>query len=222
MNTLTKSLMSGVAAIALLTVPAIAQSQAQLETDQVETDVETSLDAAGENIKDAGDATADAAGDAMQATEDAAENVKAETAEAMDQTGQTIEGAANEVDQEVDEIGTDLANDSTMDTDTKAAFAGYTVADLVGKNVLSDQGNDVGEIDAVVDMNGEVVAVVGVGGFLGLGEHDVAIGLDKINVLDDDTLQLVGYTEEELETMPEFDAEMATELEAEAKLYDDM
>ena len=86
-----------------------------------------------------------------------------------------------------------------------AAFAESRVSDLVGMNVLSTNGNDVGEIDRLIrTAGGELAAVVGVGGFLGLGEHDVAIPLDRF-AMANDGLMLEGLTEEELQTMPEWD-----------------
>ncbi|MCK0168850.1 PRC-barrel domain-containing protein [Jannaschia sp. S6380] len=85
-----------------------------------------------------------------------------------------------------------------------AAFADARVSDLVGMNVLSETGDDVGEIDSLVMANGGLLAVVGVGGFLGLGEHEVAIPLDRF-AMTDGALIVDASTEAELEGMPEWD-----------------
>ncbi|MEM7642945.1 MAG: PRC-barrel domain-containing protein [Pseudomonadota bacterium] len=84
------------------------------------------------------------------------------------------------------------------------SFAEARVSDLVGMNVLGATGEDVGEIDRLIAGGGELLAVVGVGGFLGLGEHSVAIPLDRFS-MNDDSLQIDAFTEEELENMPEWD-----------------
>jgi sporulation protein YlmC with PRC-barrel domain len=85
-----------------------------------------------------------------------------------------------------------------------AAFADVRVSDLVGLDVLSASGEDVGEIDRLVAGGGQLMAIVGVGGFLGLGEHSVAIPLDRFEMVGDDLL-LNTVTEEELESLPEYD-----------------
>jgi sporulation protein YlmC with PRC-barrel domain len=84
------------------------------------------------------------------------------------------------------------------------AFTERRVADLVGMDVLGASGADVGEVDRLIANGGQLLAVVGVGGFLGLGEHDVAIPLDRFEMVGDDMV-LTGVTEEQLEELPEWD-----------------
>jgi sporulation protein YlmC with PRC-barrel domain len=59
--------------------------------------------------------------------------------------------------------------------------------ELVGKPVYSRQEERIGEIDELVINNeGRVVAaVVGVGGFLGMGEHKVAIAFPSLKMVRD-------------------------------------
>ncbi|KIT15458.1 PRC-barrel domain-containing protein [Jannaschia aquimarina] len=86
-----------------------------------------------------------------------------------------------------------------------AAFADSRVSDLVGMDVLSTNGNDVGEVDRLIRTSaGELAAIVGAGGFLGLGEHSVAIPLDRF-AMTEEGLMLEGMTESELQAMPEWD-----------------
>ncbi len=66
---------------------------------------------------------------------------------------------------------------------------GYLASNLMGANVYAGTGEEaeiVGDInDILVSDNGEIKAViVGVGGFLGMGEKDVAIDFDRISVQD--------------------------------------
>jgi hypothetical protein len=58
----------------------------------------------------------------------------------------------------------------------------WRVADLEGKDVYGIDGEDIGEInDVIVGEDGRVLAViVGVGGFLGIGEKDVAVGMTAL------------------------------------------
>ncbi|MEM8850731.1 MAG: PRC-barrel domain-containing protein [Pseudomonadota bacterium] len=60
------------------------------------------------------------------------------------------------------------------------AFGDVAVASLLGQNVLEGTGENVGEIERLVSADGSVMAVVGVGGFLGFGEHDVAVPLAEM------------------------------------------
>jgi hypothetical protein len=54
-------------------------------------------------------------------------------------------------------------------------------------------GDDIGEIEEVlVDASGQPVAVVvEVGGFLGIGEREVVLGLDQVQLMDDDLVTSV-------------------------------
>jgi sporulation protein YlmC with PRC-barrel domain len=53
---------------------------------------------------------------------------------------------------------------------------------LIGVNVYNDNNEKIGEIeDLIVDKSGKVDNVIlGVGGFLGMGEHYVAVTMDKL------------------------------------------
>ncbi|MCR8825967.1 PRC-barrel domain-containing protein [Pseudosulfitobacter koreensis] len=77
------------------------------------------------------------------------------------------------------------------------------VEELTGRNVATEMGEDVGEIDAVGMRGDTLVAIVGVGGFLGMGENNVAIPLEKL-IMQGNEVIVPGVTEERLEMMPEF------------------
>lgn len=57
-----------------------------------------------------------------------------------------------------------------------------TASDLIGTRVVSANNESIGDInDVIVDRNGQVMAaVVGVGGFLGIGEKDVAVPFNSL------------------------------------------
>jgi sporulation protein YlmC with PRC-barrel domain len=66
---------------------------------------------------------------------------------------------------------------SRQATDMRASF-------LVGANITNMANETVGEInDLVLDKDGKIVAViVGIGGFLGIGEREVALDYSSVNI----------------------------------------
>lgn len=91
-----------------------------------------------------------------------------------------------------------------------AARSAQTVKDLIGRSVYNSRGETVGSItDFVVGNRGAgdpviTDAVVGVGGFLGLGEKQVAIPIEHLRVFGD-RIQMSSNVEERLGQLPEFD-----------------
>lgn len=92
-----------------------------------------------------------------------------------------------------------------------AAPANATHAsNLIGAKVKTTNNEDVGSVsDLIIDDNGQVMAiVVGVGGFLGMGEKNIAIGWDDVSRSsspDDKGLQ-INLTREGLMSAPEFES----------------
>src|ERR1700710_1644598 len=62
----------------------------------------------------------------------------------------------------------------------------WRASKLVGVNVYNDNNDKIGEIEElIVDKSSKVENVVlGVGGFLGMGEHYVAVPMDKLKWVD--------------------------------------
>lgn len=80
---------------------------------------------------------------------------------------------------------------------TEQAENHISVNDFMGQAIYTADNQSIGEInDLLVEDNGGVVAaVVGVGGFLGIGEKNVAIPFDKITItreMDDDAAATTG------------------------------
>ena len=76
--------------------------------------------------------------------------------------------------------------------------------ELEDMNLLSHAGEEIGEIERVlVDEDGRPAAVTAeVGGFLGVGEKTVVIGLDRLRLEGEDEPDLATtYTREELQDM---------------------
>ena len=84
-----------------------------------------------------------------------------------------------------------------------------SASELLNENVLNDANEKVGDInDVVIDSNGKVAAViVGVGGFLGMGEKDVALTFDQLSFATDNNDPLVvktNATKEGLQAAPQY------------------
>src|SRR5689334_17919116 len=70
----------------------------------------------------------------------------------------------------------------TSSTSPSSFQGNWRASKLVGLSVYNEKNESVGSInDMLTDKNGKIVAVViGVGGFLGVGEHLVAVPFEKV------------------------------------------
>lgn len=77
---------------------------------------------------------------------------------------------------------TDRANMAPATTSESSYTGNWRASKVVGLNVYNDNNESLGSInDLLTDKSGNIKAVViGVGGFLGVGEHLVAVAFDKI------------------------------------------
>jgi hypothetical protein len=90
-----------------------------------------------------------------------------------------------------------------------AAPSGLLASNLIGTTVYSADVQSIGDInDIILSQQGEPSQViVGVGGFLGIGEKDVVLDMSKLQIAatDDGNLKVVAQTsQEELQNMPAF------------------
>jgi sporulation protein YlmC with PRC-barrel domain len=96
--------------------------------------------------------------------------------------------------------------------DTSRAINGVSAKrQVLGKEIYNDHGEIVGKIDDLI-LTKKVVtyAIVGAGGFLGLGRHDVAIPADRF-VRDNERIVLPDATKEALRAMPRFEYTQVTD-----------
>jgi len=63
-----------------------------------------------------------------------------------------------------------------------------TVDDIEDLDLKNADGDEIGEVEEVlIDASGQPVAIaVEAGGFLGIGEREVVLGLDQVQLVDDD------------------------------------
>ncbi|HBZ42544.1 MAG TPA: hypothetical protein DEO85_00445 [Maritimibacter sp.] len=80
-----------------------------------------------------------------------------------------------------------------------------TVGDVIGYVAYDPKGDRIGDIDYVIDRDGEAQAVIGIGGFLGLGEYTVALPLSDFELRDDGMSFELATDKETLKKKPEID-----------------
>lgn len=96
-------------------------------------------------------------------------------------------------------------------TEMEAVIAGWSVKnDMLRKPVYNDTKDRIGTISDIIvapkadsSLPAATYAIVGVGGFLGIAKHDVAIPMEQLR-LRDGRLVLAGATKEALKVLPEF------------------
>ena len=123
--------------------------------------------------------------------------------------------------------GTDAGTGSTMSSTTTGAGTVQMTGDLIvpaeqlngaklmsandyiGKTVYDENGNSIGDVnDLIVSGDGNVAAVIlGVGGFLGIGEKHIAVNTTAVQITQDGNSQrlVVQATKEALDAAPSYD-----------------
>ena len=220
MKPLKTTLYSTAAILALISGPVMAQdtSVSGDVSGSAEVGVESgdAVSNTADAVENTGEEIADTAGDAADAVEETAEDTAQAAEDVAEDTAQAAENTAEDMTPDANaEAEAEMTAESDMSTDGGEMGAETQAGALVGMNVASSAGEDIGEIDRIVDINGETMAVIGVGGFLGLGEHDVALPVTEL-MYDGNTITAMGYTQEQLKSMAEYNAELATEVDSEA------
>ena len=86
--------------------------------------------------------------------------------------------------------GPAYAQNKTATTDSGATMhreGEWRASKLVGVNVYNEANEKIGDINEIIlDKSGKIANVIlGVGGFLGMGEHYVAVAYDKLKWVDE-------------------------------------
>jgi sporulation protein YlmC with PRC-barrel domain len=78
---------------------------------------------------------------------------------------------------------------------------------ILGKTVYNESNEKVGVIDDLIIAPDRAVsfAIIGAGGFVGLGRHDVAIPVTQLKQADDGKILLPGATKQAIKAMPRFE-----------------
>lgn len=90
----------------------------------------------------------------------------------------------------------------------------FTVRDIEGRDIVNADNDSIGEIQQVVRSKADQQphAVIAVGGFLGIGEKQVTIPLDHLQLKGDKLVAPLAATSDELKTRVEYDKSGFTEL----------
>lgn len=154
----------------------------------------------------AADAVTTGAEQAVDATVETAEELAEDTVDATNEALETAEQAVDDAVEPVAEGELVAVADGTLTADK--------VETLRGQDVVNLQGDDLGNVEEIVALKegGAVHLVVSVGGFLGIGDKDVAIPLERFRMASDERLILPDMTEEELEAGVEYSADLYTPL----------
>ena len=186
------------------------EGEAEMEADTAEApeaDAEMEADTAEAPDTDAATDTAEAPATTEPMTEDTAE------APATEPLGDTVAPADTTAEAPAEEPAKPVEGQITMQSENT-----ILADDLIGSNVYSDAGEKIGDVDdLIVNLDGTVEGVViGVGGFLGMGEKWVAMKMDSLSTMTDEsgTLRLVSSaTKTDLEAAEAF--KTAQDMEAE-------
>ncbi|MAS15676.1 MAG: photosystem reaction center subunit H [Nitratireductor sp.] len=148
-------------------------------------------------------ATDAASGDEAVKTDDMA----ATPAPEADDASKPVDQAADTQDQATDDTMTAAIDRSSLQ---EMPANEIRTEELTGTTVYGANEENIGEIgDVIISQDGKVDAIiVDVGGFLGIGEKEVAIGMDNLAFMSDGNGSLYLYTEfteEELEQQPAYD-----------------
>jgi sporulation protein YlmC with PRC-barrel domain len=88
----------------------------------------------------------------------------------------------------------------------KAVVIGWSAKKkILGKSVYNDKNEKIGVVDDLIITPDKSLsyAIIGAGGFLGMGKHDVAIPVGQFKE-DKGKIVLAGATKDALKAMPEF------------------
>jgi hypothetical protein len=117
------------------------------------------------------------------------------------------------------EPGSTVAPRATRDMDGKPAEGSvwyqrtegdWPASEIIGTQVRNTANEEIGDVNEIILANdGKVRAVViGVGGFLGMGERDVAVAFDSLKITrdsDNDEVITVNATKESLKSAPQWE-----------------
>lgn len=142
-------------------------------------------------------------------------------ANTLENAADETEAAADKLAQDVDSMDSEMATErQTLRNPNNIEREGYMAAaaedlnaeDLTGARVYGANDEDIGEIDELLlSEDGQTIdrVIVDVGGFLGMGEHEVAVTMEELHIMRSeegmDFRVYMDATQEELEAQPEYE-----------------
>lgn len=91
----------------------------------------------------------------------------------------------------------------------EAWYGRFSAEELIGKNVVNEKGEEIGDIeDVVIDpTDRSMYAVLSVGGVLGFGDQNIAMPFDQLRLGAGDAILMSEQSKEELKELPAYDEE---------------
>ncbi|MDO5613684.1 MAG: PRC-barrel domain-containing protein [Paracoccus sp. (in: a-proteobacteria)] len=186
----------------LAAAPALAQSDTATPPP-VEQPAEQPADQAAQAAQDAADSAAEAASDAATAVEDAARDAAHDAAEA---TEHAADGVADALDEASTAVADAVPGDGAAIIRDQAANE-LRLDWIIGTNVHDPEGTTVGSINDII-LDGDTgrisAAIIGVGGFLGIGEKQIAVAWDRLAINFDANEITTTLTRDEADAAPEY------------------
>ncbi|SFR11359.1 PRC-barrel domain-containing protein [Poseidonocella sedimentorum] len=203
------------------------------EGAQMASDAANAIEEAGEDAVE----TAEELGNDAANTVDGLANDASQTADMIDDTDGEIDVELQAETKMADahdanaSAEMDYSNDIFLGSETMASGA-FSASTLIGKSVYTTEvdyageataeadadWNNIGEVsDILLGADGKMQSVIlDIGGFLGLGEHTVAVNLDKLSLVADaddagEYFVVVQSTKDELMAAPEFEIDAVGE-----------
>lgn len=180
------------------------ESSSPTESSQSSTSAaESSADVSDDGAYERGHASAeetlpDAPGDAANTSTGPAVSPSGQPTYGYASPNATMSGESSDADASTAQTGTSAAGHS---------LAGLNADDLVDKKVESASGEEVGEITAIVTDKGSSdagYAVISFGGMLGIGDKQVLLALEELDVAPDGTIKVPAQTAADFEAYPEY------------------
>ncbi len=190
------------------TDPATAGTAIERSTDKLEATDEVTNGAVGSATQKGNMDTTAGATDAeiMKSTDPATAGTAVErSTDKLEATDEVTSGAVDSATQQgnADRYG----SYSQQDKEFNGVIAGgYSAEDLIGRDVIDGEGETVGEIDdLLIGANDTVEKVlVEVGGFLGMGEHRVALDISELQRTPDGKFA-AAMSKQDVEALPKFE-----------------
>ncbi|EAQ04504.1 hypothetical protein OB2597_10179 [Pseudooceanicola batsensis HTCC2597] len=93
------------------------------------------------------------------------------------------------------------------------------VRDLLGMEVIGANGEELGEPEAVIERDGQIMLVIDEGGFLGLGEDQTAVPLSRVQMdAQNERLQLQELTAAEIDDARDFEYDASEEVDSDREI----
>lgn len=112
-----------------------------------------------------------------------------------------------------------MQSTETTQSETMPATESVDEASYVGRELVDLAGEPIGEVEdlLVSRTDGQLYAVVDVGGFLGIGAKEIALPVASLSVGDENVILMSQKDESELKSMPEIDRSEFTAYGGKAK-----